>query len=310
MRGKGYSYQEIGTALRHPKSVIWYEYQKRRSGKPYAAKEAKRIAYERMYRRRRIGKKIVSHKGLRTFVERHLFDDQSPEAIAGRIKQHEKELPNISASAIRRFIKSPYGRRIEAHRAKVLKRRKRKRVPRTNLAGKRMISERPKGIAMRHGLGHTEGDFIVSGTSGRGMVLGLVDRKVRKTSLEKIFPVSVVNIIRALRRIKKRFPELRSITFDNDILLIDHKRIEQTIGVKLYFTHPRSPWEKPSVEHMNKIQRRYIYKSSDISKYSRYRVRKLEERLNRRFMECLDYKTPDEVYVYEKTRRQKRRKST
>lgn len=130
------------------------------------------------------------HSDLRTFVERQLMDDQAPEEIAKRLKRIEKHLPYASASAIRRYIKSVYGRRIEWHRSKVFRKKRRRVAARKRIENKRMISERPRKIGLRWGLGHMEGDFIVSGKSGKGLVLALRDRKVRKNLLEKILPVS------------------------------------------------------------------------------------------------------------------------
>ena len=124
-----------------------------------------------MRRNRLVGKKIALNYDLRTFVEKHLLDDQAPEEIAKRLKRHEKHLPYVSASAIRRYIKSPYGRRIEARRAKVFKKKRKRRGCRKRIENKRMIDKRPKKINNRWGLGHTEGDFIVSGKSGKGMIL-------------------------------------------------------------------------------------------------------------------------------------------
>lgn len=256
---------------------------------------------------RKTGKKIALDKELRSFVERELMDDQSPEAIEGRLAHVERNLASVSAFAIRRFTASVYGRRIEAHRARVFRRHRRTRASKTVLDGKRMIAQRPKRINERKGLGHMEGDFIVSGKSGKGLLLTLTDRKVRKSLLEKILPVSVRNVERALLRMKKRYPEMQSITFDNDILFLEHKRLEVKLQVTIYFCHPRSPWEKPSIENLNKVLRRYITKSSDISRYSREFIKKLEAKVNRRFMECLGFLTPDEAY--ERARKQKKRPS-
>lgn len=296
MARRGYSLQEIARTFKRVKSAIWYELQKRRKGSGYDASYAKHLSYLRMRAKRKEGKKIALDPALRAFVEDELMDDQSPEAIEGRIRHVETTLKNASAFAIRRFIKSPYGRRIEAHRLKVFKKKRRPRPPKARMDGKRMISGRPKRIALRHGLGHMEGDFIVSGKSGKGIILTLTDRKMRKSLLERILPVSVANVERALVRMKKRYPDMQSITFDNDLLLLEHKRLERKLRVTIYFCHPRSPWEKPSIEHVNKVLRRYIPKSSDISRHSKRSIKKLEEKLNRRFMECLGFLTPDEAY--------------
>ena len=151
-----------------------------------------------------------------------------------------------------------------------------------------------------------EGDFIVSGKSGRGMVFALRDRKTRKNLLEKILPVSVRAVDRALGRMKKRYPEMQTITFDNDILFLEHQKLEKKYGVKIYFCFPHSPWQKPSVENLNKILRRYIPKSSDISKYSRMFIANLETKMNRKFMDVLGSLTPDETYEREKKQKQRR----
>jgi IS30 family transposase len=243
---------------------------------------------------------------LQKFIEAHLFDDQSPENISLRLKRIEKDIGYASASAIRRYIKSPYGRRIESHRAKVFKKRRRSRPSKPHIADKRLIDKRPSKINKRWGLGHMEGDFIVSGKSGQGIILGLRDRRVRKNLLERILPVSVRNVERALRRMKKRYPEMQTITLDNDILFLEHKRLEKVLGVKIYFCHVHAPWEKPSIENLNKDLRRYIPKSSDISKYSKRFVQKLEAKMNRRFMDVLGSLTPDEAYAAEKKQRAQR----
>lgn len=285
---------------------MWYELSKRRKGRAYDASYAKHLSYVRMRQKRKEGKKIALDPELRAFVETHLKDDQSPEAIEGRLKTVVTNISSVSAYAIRRFIESPYGRKIEAYRTRVFGKKRHTRPPKATLDGKRMISKRPLRIAKRQGLGHMEGDFVVSGKSGKGIALTLTDRKVRKSLLERILPVSVRNVERALLRMKKRYPHMQSITFDNDLLLLEHRRLERKLRVTIYFCHPRSPWEKPSVEHLNKILRRYIPKSSDISRYSRYFFQKLEAKVNRRFMECLRYRSPDEAYERELARKKRR----
>lgn len=300
---RGYSLGDIAKALGRPKSGIWYEYQKKKKGGIYDLKFAKHVSYVRLRRNRIIGKKIAGHKELRKFVEDNLLDDQSPEEISKRIKRVEKHLPYVSATTTRRYIKSPYGRRIETHRKKIFQKRRRNKSCRQRIKDKRMIDKRPKKINNRWGLGHTEGDFIVSGKSGKGIILGLRDRKIRKNFLEKIFPVSIKAVEQALIRIKKRFPELQTITFDNDLLFLEHKRLEKVLDIKIYFCFPHSPWQKPSIENLNKILRRYIPKSSDISKYPRGFIKKLEEKMNRRFMDCLGSLTPNEAYLKEKNKK-------
>ena len=117
--------------------------------------------------------------------------------------------------------------------------------------------------------------------------------------------VTIANVHRAFQRIKDRFPEIKSISTDNDILLRKHKELEKLLNVKIYFCHPYHSWEKGTIENMNKYVRKDVPKGSDISKYSKRFVQKLEEKLNRRYMKILRYKTPQEM-LNEHRKRKKR----
>lgn len=306
LRRKGYSLRDIGEALGVWFTALAYELRTNtRKRRRYNAEYAKLRAYTRRRYARPVGTKIVGEPLLRKRIDELLLDLQSPENVAGRIAHLEPQMPTVSPFAIRRYIESPHGRKIEAKRNKLLRKR-RKRAERTVYEGKRMISKRPKRIKEKKEVGHFEGDFVVSGKSGKGMVLDLSDIKARYTLLERILPVSTRTVTNALLRMKKRFPEMKSITFDNDILLLHHKELEKKLGIKIYFCHPHSPWEKPLIENRNKILRQFIPKGSDISRCSRQYIRKLEAYLNRRIMKCLRYLTPDEVITKHRKRKKRR----
>jgi IS30 family transposase len=306
LHAKRYSLAGIGEMFHRPKSAIWYELQKKRKGRTYDAEYARHITRLRARKDRRVGKKIVMDPDLKKFVDKHLWDDQSPEAISKRLKRIERQLPYVSGSAVRRYLATNYAVRIAHRRNKIFAKKRRTATRRKQIEGKRMISKRPSKIGKKWGLGHMEGDFIVSGKSGTGMVFGLRDRKTRKCLLEKIFPVSVKAVDRALGRMKQRYPEMQTVTFDNDILFFEHQRLEKKYGITIYFCFPHSPWQKPSVENLNKFLRHYIPKGSDISKYSRTFIKNLEAKLNRKFMDCLGSLTPDEAYDKEKKQKQRR----
>lgn len=255
--------------------------------------------------------KIVRDKPLKRFVNRHLYDDQSPRAISGRIKHQEDQLSYVSKNSIHRYIRSVYGRRIEFFR-KHRKQRRKRRGKQTRLSNRLFIDKRPEYIEKRMRTGDTEADFIVSGKSGKGILLVIVDRKTRTAFLEQIRTVTIACVHRAFSLIKKRFPEMRTITTDNDILFQKHKELERLLNVKIYFCHPYHSWEKGTVENTNKYIRRDIPKGSSISSFSRSFIEKLEEKLNRRIMACLYYRTPWEMLKEvrqrgKKTRDKKRR---
>jgi IS30 family transposase len=249
--------------------------------------------------------KIVQNSELQKFVEAGLYDDQSPVNIAGRIRKHEKHLSLVSKDSIYRYLKSVYGRRVEAYRDKRKTRRWRRRARGKKLKDRTFIDKRPDSINKRKRIGDTEADFLFSGKTGKGIILNITDRKSRAPFLEQITNVTIKNVHSAFKRIKKRFPELKTITTDNDLLLQKHKELEKILNVKIYFCHQYHSWEKGTVENTNRYIRRDIPKSSDISKYSKRFIRSIEEKLQRRFMDCLNHFAPYEVIG--KHRKQKKR---
>ncbi len=266
----------------------------------YVAKKASVKSRVRRKAAKFQGKKIVANQDLLTFIEKALMQRQSPGAIAGRLRAGlEPGLPYVSRDTIETYIKSVHGRRIE-HQLKVLKagqKHRNKKRPGLSPRGdpKTSIDDRPDIIKNRERVGDLEVDFIVSGKAGKGYALTAADRKLRVGFIRKILPVTVGNVLKALLNIKKQFPELTSITTDNDILFLYFKALEKALGVTFYFCHPYSSWEKGSVENYNGEARTYIKKGSDISQYGEVYIQTVETKLNNRYIAVLGYKTPEEA---------------
>jgi IS30 family transposase len=304
LRKKKISYADIGEALGRSPYAVWYEYAHNKTKGKYEPRKAQHKAYVRRKYAKFQGMKIVGNSELRDYVEEKLYDDQSPENIAKRIKKHEKHLPPVSKDSIYRYVKSVYGRRIEYYRNQRKKRRRnRSRQSREKLMDRKFIDKRTKIIEKRRRVGDTEADFLVSGKTGRGVILNVSDRKSRTPFLEKITNPTLENVSLSFLKIQKRFPELKTITADNDLLLQHHKELEKLLNVSIYFCHPYSSWEKGMVENINGQIRKDIPKSSDISKYSKQFIRKIENKLQRKIYACLDHLTPLEVL--KKSRKQK-----
>lgn len=252
--------------------------------------------------------KIAFDRRLKKFVDEHLYDDQSPKAISGRLKNHEKHLEYASKNSIHRYIKSVHGRKIEHRRnSRKQKRRKKKSGP-SRLSDRNFINKRPNYIEKRARIGDAESDFIESGKTGKGILLVVVDRKFRASFLERITIITIPNVHRAFLKIKERFPELKTVTTDNDILLQKHQELEKLIAVRIFFCEPYKSWQKGTVENTNRVIRRDIPKGSNISSYSRSFIYNLEQKLNRRPMECLKYKKPSEMLEETRRRQQRQRR--
>lgn len=86
------------------------------------------------------------------------------------------------------------------------------------------------------------------------------------------------------------YPEMQSISTDNDLLWLHHAQLDQALGVKLYFCHPYSSWEKGSIENYNSQAQKHIRKGSDISQSGDGYLQMVENKLNSRYMAVLGYK--------------------
>lgn len=258
----------------------------------YDSQKARHKARVRRMQASYRGKKIAAHKELRKFADGALSDGQSPEAVSGRIKHQEKHLPYVSKDTVYRYLKSPYGKLIGIKWKKKIRLKKSRKV--TKLKDRIFIDKRPKIIEKRERVGDIEADFIVSGKSGKGVLLAAVCRKLRAVFLELTPNVSIDEVHKGFERIKKRFPEMKTATLDNDILFKTHKALEKLLNVKIYFCHSYHSWEKGSIENANMEIRKFIPKGSDLSKCDKKFIKAIEDHLNERFMKCLEYKTPKE----------------
>ena len=288
-------------------STISDEIKKNSVKKKYDSQKAQHKAYTKRHNASFRGQKIVARSKLRLFVESNLLDGQSPEAISGRIECQEKHLPNVSKDVIYQYLRSPYGKVIGLQLKKKKRPKGRKKV--TKLKDRTFIDKRPKIIDNRSRVGDIEADFIVSGRGGKGIILTIVDRKIRVGFLEIIHDVSIDEVHKSFLKIQKRFPEMKTITTDNDILLRMHKTLEKLMKLKIYFCHPYHSWEKGSIENLNKQIRKDIPKGSDLSKYDKACISLIEEKCNQRFMKVLKYKTPEEKLKEHRKRKKKYKKN-
>jgi len=299
--------REIAQALRRSLSTVSEELSRNKVKTKYDAVKAHLKAYVRRKAAKFQWKKIAEYADLKKYVEKKLYEDRSPESIAGRLKYVERRLPYASKNSIYRYLKSIHGRKLEAYRAKLAPKKKPGRPKVEKLLDRTFIDKRPRIINTRGRVGDIEADFIVSGKAGKGILLTVIDRKLRVVFIEQILSVSIENVHAAFVKIKRRFPEMKSISTDNDILLQKHKELEKLLGLKIYFCHPYRSWEKGSNENANGVIRRYIPKGADISFYPLSFVKKIENRLNDRYLKCLQYATPHEKLEQYRKRKKRRR---
>lgn len=307
MRRKGHSIRDIAATIGRGVGTISDELNRNKVAGGYNPTKADHKALVRRKAAKFQGMTIVANRALQDFIEQELLKQQSPGAIAGRLATGLDDLPFASRDTIERFIRSVHGRRLE-YQLKILKqkRKSRKKRPATEqLQHRTSIDDRPSVITNRERVGDVEADFIVSGKTGTGYLLTVVDRKIRVGFIRKIVPVTIASMEQAFLDVKKHFPELLSVTTDNDLLFRHHKRLEALLGVSIYFCDPYASWQKGSIENLNKHIRKYVKKGSDISQYNDKYIQFVEHRLNTRFMSVISYRTPAECLAAHRTSSEK-----
>lgn len=166
------------------------------------------------------------------------------------------------------------------------------------------IEKRPEEIKQRITFGHWEGDCVCGPTKASLFVL--TERLTRHEIIFKIERQNQKSVLECIdfleRKYKSKFIKLfKSITFDNGAEFLDYNAIEKSqFGnfkrTQAYYCHPYCSCERGSNERLNREIRRMIPKGTDISKYSKQDVKKIENWVNNYPREIFDYATSFEMF--------------
>ena len=226
----------------------------------------------------------------------------SPELIAGRLKIDHPGY-SISYEAVYQYIYHPQTPE-RCEMIKSLRRshheRKKKGIGRkerkTKIPNRISIYARPKSVENRRIFGHWETNSLVSRKSSTALN-SLTERKSRLLLLTRLNRKGSAETKDAIiTRLKQLLHNARrSLTMDNGTENAQHQEITAHIGIKCFFAHPYSSWERGTNEHINGLVRWYLPKCTDFSKISEQEIECIESLLNNRPRKCLGFKTPLEV---------------
>jgi len=309
--GKGV--REIARMIGRSPGTVSEELRRNSVSKRYSRQGAQVKAYLRRKRSKLQCLKVAMDPELKKFVTENIECDQSPEAIAGRLKHVEKDMQRASTKAIYKFVHSPHGRKIEKHLYRKAVKRcggPKRGARKTSIDGRTMIDKRPKKIEKREEFGHFEGDFIESGRDGKGSLLVLVERKTRYPFLAYTEDKTTAHV-NALVADTLGEVLVKSLTIDNDLSFQKHKELSELLDAVVFFCHPYQSSEKGTVENRNRAIRRYVPKRTDLSSVPVERFKEIETILRTRYMKVLGFKTPEEAWDMEmekeKTRAERKR---
>lgn len=300
LKTSGWSIHGIAEALDRGLGTVSEEISRNKVKGVYDAKKAEGKARVRRKNSKQQCLKVVSHFGLRSYVEEKLKEEWSPELIAGRIKQIDRHLPRLSPKSIYAFVYSVYGRPFEQflYSNMVNKKGGPKRGTKVVMDGRVSIEKRPKHVEKRLQFGHFEGDFIESGRDGTGSLLVFVERKTRYPFIRYCLDRSTSKVNEMIFGLLRNTP-IESLTLDNDLSFQKHQALSVMIDAVVFFCHPFTSSEKGTVENRNRAIRRTLPKKTDLSQVPEETIKLVETKLRNRPMKCLVYRTPQEAWDME-----------
>jgi IS30 family transposase len=249
--------------------------------------------------------KISTFSLLRFFVYKGLLSNWTPEQISGRLKElyPNDTIMSISHEAIYRHIYTRPQASLNRKLIKLLVRKKTRRRPSKKRRGtgskilnQVSIDDRPGHIDLRKEVGHWEGDLMI-GKNNKSAIGTIVERKTRFTLILKLSSKNAEEIAeifsKMLNQLNSEFK--KSMTYDNGVEMARHEKITKNTGMKIYFAHPYSSWERGTNENTNGLIRRYLPKRTDFNEISEKQLQIIQDKLNNRPRKIIGYKTPQEM---------------
>jgi len=261
-----------------------------------------RLSSEKNYGR----SKILSNKILLKYILSKLRKRWSPEQISLSLK---KKFPNqksmqVSHETIYFYVYLHSKKSLKEELIKQLRQKRKTRGSRhtkavrdVKISDRTTIDERPDEVTGREIPGHWEGDLII-GKENKSAIGTLVERTTRAVILVHLENKEAETVRKAFEAEFKKLPKLmkKSLTYDNGTEMAQHKLFTKNTKVKVYFTHPYSPWERPTNENTNGLLRDYFPKGTDLSVHSKTYLKKVQRELNERPRKVLDVRSPSEVF--------------
>ena len=87
----------------------------------------------------------------------------------------------------------------------------------------------------------------------------------------------------------------KTLTYDQGKEMSGHRQFTLSTGMRVYFAHPSSPWERGTNENTNGLIRQYFPKGTDFRDVSVRELKKVQRALNGRPRKVLKFATPQEI---------------
>ena len=302
---RGAKKKEIAKILQKHKSTISREIEKNSvtkrwtNKKVYLANEAELKAYLRRYYCKTQSMKINFNSAMKLFIIYHLKRKDmmcSPKVIAQLWNNSQTDKKNnITHTSIYAWLETGMWnkyKKLLLFKYKWYKRIKTKKW--SKIIWRIWLENRPKWAHKRSEQWHFEADLIVSKKGFRGCVLTLVDRKTRVPIIFKLKSKQSAPIMKLIASVKEKY-WIKTVTFDNWMEFAKHQLLNQ-VWIDTYFSDPYSPWQKGSIENLNRVIRRFFPKGTIFSEISKQKIRSVCKIIANTPREVLGFLSPNQVH--------------
>jgi IS30 family transposase len=296
---------QIALALNRNKSTISREL-KRLSKKEYSSMKCHEHAAIQASKRKYNKSKINLNPALKKFVYDHLELRWSPDQIVTLLKRQNPDHKSMQLSMESIYLHIYLHSKTELRKLLISQLRQKRKVrgntrrgvdKRSTIKDRITIDERPEEVKGRLIPGHWEGDLIM-GKNRESAIGALVERTTRAIIMVPLKARDAKSVRKAFEKEFKTSPRQmkKTLTYDNGTEMAQHKLFTKNTKIQVYFTHPYSPWERPTNENSNGLIRDYFPAGTDFSKIPKKRIKEVQNQLNERPRKVLDYATPKEVF--------------
>ncbi len=299
------SLSEIARTLNRHKSTIQREVNRLQKNK-YSCQKANWDMVYKSSNRRRFKTKMNQCKALQQYVNDKINLRWSPRQISISLQRTFPENKNMQLSHEAIYLYVYLHSKTELKKL-LISHLRQKRNYRGN-AGRGVnkkpkiidaisIDERPEEVKGRLIPGHWEGDLVM-GKERASAVGTLVERTTRTIILVPLKARDAETVRKAFEKEFQSIPKQmkKTLTYDNGSEMAQHKLFTKHTKIQVYFTHPYSPWERPTNENSNGLVRDYFPAGTDFNLISKARIKEVQNQLNERPRHVLDYRTPKEVF--------------
>ena len=313
MREEGKSLREIGIVLRRGNNAagsISRELRQNRPESPFLRArlkglEAGREAHKIALKRRKHGKKkkkLADNELRRKVIDLLVNEQASPRDIQHRLLE---EGIKVAYTTIYSFTKKERPDLRQYHRLRGKSRKQRVVRPRNRFKkgspDKKRIYLRAVEVLDRTDFGHLEADTIHSCKGGSGSaILSIRERSARYREFKWLSGLTAEETLSLMIGFYRLLPAhmRKTLTVDNGPENSLLWKLEEIFpGLQVYYCDPYQAWQRGGVENANGEFRWYFPKGTDFGNVSSKEIWEVQDKLNRKRMRCLEWRSAQSVYA-------------